>query len=100
MVIDPTAFVKDYPFDQVRKGRNAGNAGLWTGRGITSSSAAAGTGLTGLAVVGNDGGNETPLVEQMDGVILSTDSVLVLYTLVGDSDVDVVRVGVNWKLNW
>ena len=69
-------------------GRNSGSAGLWTGGGITSSAAASSGGVMGLAVVANERGDGTTVVPSIDGINLSTDSVLVLYTYAGDSDLD------------
>jgi hypothetical protein len=72
----------------IKTGRAAaGN--LWSGDGVTSSTAAAdASGITGLAVALNDAGNGTPLLSTFDGVAVDTNSILVKFTYTGDADLN------------
>ncbi|HYO09378.1 MAG TPA: family 16 glycosylhydrolase [Tepidisphaeraceae bacterium] len=56
--------------------------GTWTGSGIMTSQADADTGLTGLAVAAATAG------QVVDGQTLNAGDVIVMYTLVGDADLN------------
>jgi hypothetical protein len=71
---------------RVASARNGGASGLWSGTGLTASTAS-GT-LTTLAVVLNDDGSGQPLVASFDGQPVDTNSVLVKYTYTGDLNLD------------
>ena len=74
--------------DLIRSGRNS-TPGLWLGKGITSSSAAADlTKLSGLAVILNDKGDGTPIYDTFDGQTVDANSILVKYTWNGDMDLN------------
>ncbi|MCY2953648.1 MAG: PEP-CTERM sorting domain-containing protein, partial [Planctomycetota bacterium] len=63
------------------------NKGAWNGTGIISS-AAASSGLTGLAVMLNDRGDGVPLVTTFDGLSVGANSILVKFTWNGDANLD------------
>jgi autotransporter-associated beta strand protein len=69
--------------DQITQGRNGST--IWTGNGITSSSAANPT-STALGVELNNGGKGNVLTSTFDGQPVTNTDVLVKYTFVGDAD--------------
>ena len=72
---------------QVRAARNHGSTGLWTGKGITSS-VAADNSLAGLAVMVNQAADGSLLYSEFGGLPVDANSVLIGYTLNGDSNLD------------
>jgi hypothetical protein len=83
---------------EIAQGRSGGTGGLWTGTGITSSSAAATPSLTALAVELNNDGNGNTLVSSFDGQAVGNSDVLVKYTYVGDANLDGVVNGSDYTL--
>jgi hypothetical protein len=86
------AFALEEATAQAGGGRNDGSQGLWTGRGITSSVAAADIeGVHGVAVVPNDSsvfGGMDPMLGVFRGELVDSNSVIAAYTLTGDVDLD------------
>jgi len=71
----------------IASGRNGGTTGLWSGPGITSSTAAA-SGHS-LGAILNDNGLGQPLYTSFHGATkLTTSAILVAYTLTGDLNLD------------
>jgi phosphatidylinositol-3-phosphatase len=73
--------------EQIGFARNSGET-LWTGTGLTSSSAAASAGIMGLGILLNDDGAGGPLYLTFAGQSADANSILVKFTLVGDLDLD------------
>jgi autotransporter-associated beta strand protein len=71
-------------FGQIQQGFNAGGA-AWSGSGITSS-AAAGSSNTALAMEWNNDGSGNTLTTSFDGQTVSNTDVLVKYTYYGDTN--------------
>jgi hypothetical protein len=73
---------------EIASGRNNNAAGgLWTGTGITSSTAAtAAAGDTALGMELNDNGHGAPLMTTFEGQTVADGDVLVKYTYAGDAD--------------
>ena len=69
---------------EIAQGRGAN--GLWTGSGITSSSAAATPDNTALGVELNNNGSGGTLFTTFDGQTVTNTDVLVKYTYAGDAD--------------
>ncbi|MGE5609609.1 MAG: lamin tail domain-containing protein [Bacillota bacterium] len=72
--------------NQIKAARNS-TSQLWQGNGITSSTAAASS-LRGLAVLLNDQGDGTPILNTLGTVPVTTDDILVKYTWDGDVDLN------------
>jgi fibronectin-binding autotransporter adhesin len=70
--------------NEIAQGR--GTNGLWTGSGISSSSAAATPSLTALGVELNNNGSGGTLMTSFEGQTVTSNDVLVKYTFVGDAD--------------
>jgi hypothetical protein len=83
---------------EIAHARNTGSSGIWTGSGITSSSAATVTNNTALAVELNNDGNGNTLFSSFDGQTVTNTDVLVKYTYVGDANMDGVVNGSDYTL--
>jgi endonuclease/exonuclease/phosphatase family metal-dependent hydrolase len=83
---------------QIAHARNTGSGGLWTGTGITSSSAAVTANNTALGVELNSDGSENTLVSNFDGKAVINTDVLVKYTYAGDANLDGVVNGSDYTL--
>ena len=92
LVVQATAGTRGAVLAEVERliasARTGGTSGTWSGRGITSSSAAAQASLTALAAFVNDRGDGTPLFETFHGTPVDANSVIVEYTYAGDANVD------------
>jgi hypothetical protein len=92
LVVQATAETRGAVLEEVERliasARSGGTSGTWSGRGITSSSAAAQPTLTQLAAFVNDKGDGTPLFETFHGTPVDANSVVVGYTYNGDANVD------------
>ncbi len=65
------------------------SGGTWSGRGITSSSAAGDlSGVTGLAAIVNEVAPLVPVRTELDGQSLGPDDIVVKYTCNGDANLD------------
>jgi Dockerin type I domain len=72
---------------EIAVGRNNNpTGGLWTGTGLTSSSAAAAPTNTALGMELNDNGSGVPLMTTFEGQTVADGDVLVKYTYTGDAD--------------
>ncbi len=83
---------------EIAHARNTGSSGLWTGTGITSSSAATVSNNTALAVALNNDGNGNTLFSTFDGQTVTNTDVLVKYTYAGDANMDGVVNGSDYTL--
>ncbi len=82
----------------IAHGRNTGAGGVWTGTGITSSSAATTSNNTAVAVELNNDGNGNTLLSSFDGQTVANTDVLVKYTFNGDANLDGVVNGSDYTL--
>jgi hypothetical protein len=73
--------------DQIATARNGGPS-LWTGSGITSSWAAASSGIMGLGILLNENGAGGVRYGTFAGQAADINSILIKYTLIGDMDLD------------
>ncbi len=83
---------------EIAHGRNTGAGGVWTGTGITSSSAATTSNNTSVAVELNNDGNGNTLFSSFDGQTVTNTDVLVKYTFNGDANLDGVVNGSDYTL--
>ena len=75
-------------FNQIRTARNA-PSGLWSGPGITSSSATADPRhMTALGIMLNDSGSGLPIAASIHGLPLTANDIIIRYTWLGDANLD------------
>jgi len=75
-------------YNQIKTARNA-PSDLWTGPGITSSSAAADPRhMTALGIMLNDPGSGRPIAASIHGLPLTANDIMIRYTWLGDANLD------------